>query len=78
LLDPEFEKQRRQHQRRNNEKETEVQKVLPKIRCATRSRLSLISNSDDLKSHQLGIQRLSQSFPVVLSRQLISARLNPD
>ena len=35
LLDSEFEKERRQHQRRHDEKETEVQKVFAKIGRAT-------------------------------------------
>ena len=67
LLDAEFEKERRQHQRRHDEKETEIQKVFTEIRRATRSLLPLIAHGNDLKSHQAGSKAFRRFSPYALT-----------
>ncbi len=62
LLDPEFKKQSRQHQRRDDEKETEIQKILTKICRAARGSQTLLAHRHDLHTHQRRIDLLAQLF----------------
>jgi hypothetical protein len=64
LLDAEFEKERSQHQRRHDEKETEIQKVFTEIRRATRSRLPLFAHGNDLEIPSMpGLTLCEESQP---------------
>ncbi len=49
---PSLKNKRRQHQRRDDKEETEVEKVFAEVGRATRRRLALFANWNNLKTHQ--------------------------
>src|SRR5688572_12369 len=68
LLYAEFEEERRQEQRRNHEKETEVKEILAKVRSAARSFQALGTDRHNGEAHLWRIQRSSEFLRVEIHR----------